>query len=214
MKLQIFQYVGIKGAALALLPSGAYGLVKLILTIVAAWFLVDRVGRRPLMLIGLALQMVSHIYIGAYLGSKTTSKSASDAAIAMVYVYALGYSVGLTVVQSIYGTEIFPIRIRGVSYAVIMCAHWFFQFAVVKVTPSMFVSLDVWGAYLFWALICATGLVLLGLWAPETKGVPMESMEELFAGKWYMLWRAKVDLTHKEESSVDRSINIDIAEKA
>ncbi|KAH8812115.1 putative transporter [Xylogone sp. PMI_703] len=209
---QIFQYVGIKGAALALLPSGAYGLVKLTLTIVSAWFLVDRVGRRPLFLGGLFLQLVSHAYIGAYLGTKTSSKSASDAAIAMVYVYALGYSVGLTVVQSIYGTEIFPTRIRSVSYAVIMCAHWFFQFAVVKVTPSMFVSLNVWGAYLFWAMICASGLVLLGIWAPETKGVPMEMMEDLFAGKWYMGWKAKVDFT--EASRIDRSISINAMSKA
>lgn len=59
----------------------------------------------------------------------------------------------------------------------------------------MFVSLDVWGAYVFWALICFIGFVILGVWAPETKGIPMERMEELFAGRWWMGWRAKVDLT-------------------
>lgn len=143
--------------------------------------------------------MVSHIYMAVYMGGATTGKSASDAAIAMVFVYAVGWSVGLTVVQSVYGTEIFPTRIRGVAYSIIMAVHWFFQFGVVKVTPLMFVSMHIWGAYLFWALICATGIVLLGLWAPETKGVPMEKMEELFAGNWWMGWKATVDLSESDE---------------
>lgn len=98
-------------------------------------------------------------------------------------------------VQYLYSTEIYPTRIRNVCYAFNMACHWFFQFAVVRVTPNMFASLDIWGAYVFWALECAVGLVLLWLWAPETKGVPMERMEELFAGKWYMGWKAKVDLS-------------------
>jgi hypothetical protein len=59
----------------------------------------------------------------------------------------------------------------------------------------MFVSLDIYGAYIFWSIVCAIGLILLGLMAPETKGIPMERMEELFAGRWWMGWKAKVDLT-------------------
>lgn len=101
-------------------------------------------------------------------------------------------SIGLCTVQYLYGTEVFPTRIRSVSYATSMALHWFFQFAVVRVTPNMFVSLDVWGAYVFWALICGIGIVVLGLWAPETKGVPMERMGELFTGHWWMGWRAKL----------------------
>ena len=79
-----------------------------------------------------------------------------------------------------------------------MSLHWFFQFAVVRVTPNMFVSLHIYGAYIFWATICLIGFVTLGVWAPETKGIPMERMEELFAGKWYMGWRARVDLRGAE----------------
>lgn len=80
-----------------------------------------------------------------------------------------------------------------------MALHWFFHFAVVRVTPTMFVSLDIYGAYMFWAVICAAGFVLLGVWAPETKGIPMEKMDALFAGPWWMGWRAKVDLSHSDE---------------
>jgi hypothetical protein len=72
-----------------------------------------------------------------------------------------------------------------------MSLHWFCQFAVVRVTPVMLAALNKWGAYVFWSMICAVGIVVLGLWAPETKGVPLESMGQLFEKPWYMCWRSK-----------------------
>ena len=189
----VFQYAGIVGDSMSLISSGAYGIVKLVFTLAFTWGLIDIFGRRRCTLTGLALQLAAHIYMAIYMGLQPGSshnKSASDAAIASVFVYAVGWSVGLCTVPYLYGTEIFPTRIRSISYAVSMGLHWFFQFAVVRVTPNMFVSLKVWGAYLFWAIICALGLIILGVWMPETKGVPIERMDELFVGPWYLRWRA------------------------
>lgn len=192
---QIFEYAGVQGSNLSLITSGAYGAVKLVFTMVFTWGMVDVIGRRRCFMTGLFLQCITHVYMAIYMAIwiDSENKSASDAAIASVFVYAVGWSVGLCTVQYLYGTEIYPTRIRSVCYAANMTLHWFFQFAVVRVTPNMFVSLDIWGAYVFWACICAAGLVVLGLWVPETKGVPMERMTELFAGPWYMGWRARVD---------------------
>jgi hypothetical protein len=192
---QIFAYAGIQGESTALISSGAYGIVKLVFTMVFAWGLIDRIGRRRCFLAGLSLQLAAHVYMAVYMSLQPAvagNKSASDAAIASVFIYAVGWSIGLCTVQYIYGTELFNTRIRSVSYASSMALHWFFQFAVVRVTPNMFVSLDVWGAYVFWAMICGAGIVILGLWAPETKGVPMERMGELFQGHWWMGWKAKL----------------------
>ena len=55
----------------------------------------------------------------------------------------------------------------------------------------MLVTLHIWGAFMFWAIVRAVGLVLLGLMAPETRRVPIEDMVELFAGSWYHTWKAK-----------------------
>jgi hypothetical protein len=190
---QIFEYAGVTGTSTSLITSGAYGVVKLVFTMIFTWGLVDKIGRRKCVTVGLSLQCITHIYMAIYMAQwrDTENKSASDAAIASVFIYAAGWSVGLCTVQYLYSTEIYPTRIRGVCYAANMALHWFFQFAVVRVTPNMFVSLHVYGAYIFWATVCASGLVLLGLWAPETRGLPMEAMEELFEGRWWFGWRAR-----------------------
>jgi hypothetical protein len=53
--------------------------------------------------------------------------------------------------------------------------------------------------------------VILGLWAPETKGVPMERMGELFQGHWWMGWRAKLgpQSIDSEEASKDGRSSVD-----
>lgn len=189
----IFQYAGIEGPQTSLITSGAYGLVKLFITMIFAWGLIDRLGRRRCFMTGLILQGATHIYMAIFFGAiGRGNKSASDAAIASVFVYATGWSIGLCTIPYIYGAEIFPTKVRSFAYATTMGLHWFWQFAVVRVTPVMLAALNKWGAYVFWASICAIGIVVLGLWAPETKGVPLERMDELFEHKWYRCGKAKL----------------------
>lgn len=203
----IFESAGVTGNATSLVSSGAYGIVKLVFTMAFTWGLIDYLGRRRCALLGLSLQLAGHVYLACYMGilrpsngSEPINRSASNAAIASIFVYAVGWSIGLCTIPYLYGTEIFPTRIRSVAYAVSMSLHWSFQFAVVRVTPNMFVSLDTWGAYLFWTIICFTGLVVLGVWMPETKGVDIERMGELFDGPWYLRWRARVKSKEMEQA--------------
>lgn len=212
----IFKYAGITGNSTSLVSSGAYGIVKLVFTMAFTWFLIDIVGRRRCTMTGLSLQLAAHLYMAIYMGLQPDSgrnKDASNAAIASIFIYAVGWSIGLCTMPFVYGTEIFPTRIRNVSYATGTALHWLFQFAVVRVTPNMFSSLHVWGAYCFWAAICFSGIVVLGIWMPETKGVPMEHMGELFDGPWYLHWRASVSLpeVHRQSVLYSKSTDVGIA---
>ncbi|KID83056.1 Sugar/inositol transporter [Metarhizium guizhouense ARSEF 977] len=198
---EIFRLAGITTNR-ALINAGGYGATKLVFTMVFTWGLIDYFGRRRCFMTGLAMQCATHIYMAIYMAiwRRSDNQSASTAAIASVFVYAIGWSIGLCTVQYLYGTEILPTRVRGVCYSVNMMVHWLFQFAVVRTTPPMFRNLDVWGAYVFWALVCFIGLIVLGIWAPETKGVPLERMGELFEGPWYKTWKAKVNMNGDGES--------------
>ncbi|EUC28095.1 hypothetical protein COCCADRAFT_110045 [Bipolaris zeicola 26-R-13] len=189
----IFQYAGVKGPQTSLITSGAYGIVKLVITMIFAWGLIDKLGRRRCFTTGLILQGATHIYMAIYFGAiGQGNQHASDAAIACVFIYAIGWSLGLCTIPYIYCSEIFPTKVRSFGYATTMGLHWFWQFAVVRVTPVMLAALNKWGAYTFWALVCAIGLVVLRLWAPETKGVPLERMHELFEKPWYKSGAAKL----------------------
>lgn len=206
---QIFGYAGVTVHNTSLITSGAYGIVKLVFTMIFTWGMVDVIGRRRCFVSGLLMQLLAHVFMAIYMGVWVShdriNKQASDAAIASVFVYAVGWSIGLCTVQYLYGTEIFPTRIRNVCYAFNMALHWLFQFAVVRVTPNMFVSLHIYGTYIFYACFSFAGLVVLGLWAPETKGVPMERMEELFSGPWWLGWKARVDTDASDTQTLRRS---------
>lgn len=205
-RAQIFTYAGIVGTDTSLITSGVYGVIKLVFTMVFTWGLVDVIGRRRCMLTGVGLQCITHLYLSIYMAIFRGGHNdhASNAAIASVFIYAIGWSIGLCTVQYLYSTEIFPTRIRSVCYATNMALHWFFQFAIVRVTPNMFVTLDVYGAFVFWALVCAVGWFLLALMAPETKGIPMEKMDELFGGRWWMGWKAKVDVSETQSADAQK----------
>lgn len=206
---QIFVYAGVTSHDTSLITSGAYGIVKLVFTMVFTWGMVDVIGRRRCFIMGLSMQLIAHVFMAIYMGVWVShgriDKPASDAAIASVFLYAVGWSIGLCTVQYLYGTEIFPTRIRNVCYAFNMALHWFFQFAVVRVTPNMFVSLHIYGTYTFYAVFSFAGLVVLGLWAPETKGVPMERMEELFSGHWWLGWKARAEVDSSDTQTLRRS---------
>ncbi|QPG95088.1 hypothetical protein C2857_007631 [Epichloe festucae Fl1] len=190
---EIFRYAGITSNR-ALINAGGYGATKLVFTMIFMWGLIDYFGRRRCLMAGLAIQCVTHIYMAVYMAlwRRDHSSAASGAAIASVFIYAMGWSIGLCTVQYLYGTEILPTRVRGVCYAVNMMIHWLFQFAVVRTTPQLFRELNIWGAYAFWALVCFIGLFVLGVWAPETKGIALERMGELFDGPWYKCGKAKI----------------------
>jgi MFS family permease len=174
------------------------------------WVLFDRVGRRFALIAGLSTQLIAHVYMALYmaifrpasLSSTDASKeqvneSASDAAIAMVFIYTVGWSIGLCTVPYMYTNEIYSTRHRGLCYSANMAVHWLSQFDLVRALPNMLVTLDVYGAYIFFCCVCGVGLLLLGFWVPETRKVPMERMEEFFKpnGNRWTSWKAKLDST-------------------
>ena len=77
--------------------SGMYGLSKFFMSILASFFLIDALGRRKSLFIGISLQMVSHIYLGVYIKfhqAGPVPTAASHAAVAALFIHALGYAIG------------------------------------------------------------------------------------------------------------------------
>lgn len=161
-----------------LLNIVATGVIALLSNIVAMP-LVDRFGRRPLMLFGCASIGAFHVAIAItyHFGVKgTLPLSLTLAAIA-------SYGLSLAPVTWVLIAEIFPLRIRGRAVASAVSSLWIACFLVTYTFPFIVRRIGVSGAFWFYAMVCMAGLAFVYFQIPETKGRSLEEIERQFAGK-------------------------------
>ncbi|VUC30996.1 unnamed protein product [Clonostachys rosea] len=200
-----FQVLGFQGTSVKLFSTGIYGIVKGAGATVTFLFLVDRFGRRPLLLIGSALCAFSMYYVAVYskiTNSFTTSQepnAASNSAVAFIYIFGLGYAVGWNLPWVI-AAEIFPTRIRSFCLVLTTCSHWLGQFYTSYAVTRMFASIT-YGTFLFFGSMSILGAIYVYLFIPETNGVPLEQMDLLFEAPGLAPQQMKYFKDHREAYS-------------
>ncbi|KAB8218455.1 general substrate transporter [Aspergillus novoparasiticus] len=157
----------------------------LIFCVAASLCFVDVLGRRKSLMTGITIQIICHSYLAGYLSfftkeTSTMPKGASDAAIAFIYIHALGWAIGLYTLPYLFGAELWPSRIRSFGGALSQCFHWLFYFAITKATPSLFTGLHTWGAFVLFAGFCLVALVYTFFLVPETSGLSLEEINKIF----------------------------------
>lgn len=166
---RIFEMAGL-GEKAALLQSIGIGVTNLVFTFVGLW-LIDRVGRRTLLIIGSLGYIVS-------LGLCSWAFAAGVPSIvpACLFGFIAAHAVGQGAVIWVFIAEIFPDRHRATGQAIGCGTHWVMAAALTTVFPA-FVSL--FPPSVVFAFFCGM-MVLQLLWAvammPETKGVPLEEL--------------------------------------
>ncbi|KAJ6157701.1 hypothetical protein N7470_005293 [Penicillium chermesinum] len=172
--------------------SGMYSTSKIFFTLIACFFLVDSIGRRRCLMLGACLQMCSDIYLGVYLKYEqagSTSTASSQGALAFMFIHALGYAIGLYMLPYLFGGEVWPNRIRSFGGAISQCFHWLFFFAMLFALPSLLDATNNWGAFLFFAGCCFLAQVYVFFMVPETSGLSVEELDEVFEGPWLSAYR-------------------------
>ncbi|KAL3457656.1 general substrate transporter [Aspergillus heterothallicus] len=185
--------VGIEGdAAYSLFVTGMYSMSKFFFTLIASFFFVDAIGRRNSLFLGITIQMLSDTYIGVYIKYHQAGPvpvAAGKAALAAIFIHGFGYAIGLLILPYIFVSELWPNQLRSFGAALTQFFHWWFFFGVNKGVPSLLSSTDNWGAFLFFAGWCFLALVYAFCVVPETAGVPLEKLDELFEGPWWNTWK-------------------------
>jgi sugar porter (SP) family MFS transporter len=172
----IFKFAGLSSASVALLASVGVGVVNVVLTLVAMQ-LIDRVGRRPLLLVSLAGMALSLLVLGLAFALPQFSGSLGWIAIASLMVYVGSFAVGLGPVFWLMLSEIYPLRVRGRAMSVGTVANWG---ANLIVALSFLTLTQVLGKPATFGLY---GIVSIGAWlfvfflVPETKGKSLEQIE-------------------------------------
>jgi sugar porter (SP) family MFS transporter len=175
----IFGFTGIDSDAAAILASVAVGVVNVGMTIVAI-FLLDRVGRRPLLLwgttlMGIALAALAIVFLS---GAGSTAESAIAVGSLMLYVGAFAVSLGP--IFWLLNAEIYPLRVRSKAAAVGTMANWLFNFIVSLTFLTLIDDLGRSGAFFLYAGICLVTLIFCWRLVPETKGKHLEDIQAIF----------------------------------
>jgi SP family galactose:H+ symporter-like MFS transporter len=172
----IFKFAGLSSASAAILASVGVGVINVVLTVVAMQ-LIDRVGRRPLLLVSLAGMALSLFVLGLAFSLPQLSGSLGWIAVSSLMLYVGSFAVGLGPVFWLIISEIYPLRIRGRAMSVGTVANWG---ANLIVALSFLTFTQVLGkAATFWLY----GVVSIGAWlfalflVPETKGRSLEEIE-------------------------------------
>ncbi|GAB1197814.1 hypothetical protein APSETT444_007117 [Aspergillus pseudonomiae] len=197
---QIFGYLGIDGDEAKFLATGIYGVVKFVSTVCFALFIVDFIGRRRSLITGICLQLITLIFVGAYLGvtshlstdeigATPSASRTSTAAIVAIFLHAVAWSIGWFSIPYLIGSEIFPIRIRSLNMSISMAFHWAFYFACSRAMPSLLAATHKWGAFVFFGCICLTSLVYVFFAMPDTTGRSLEELDSLFQRPWYTVYQ-------------------------
>src|ERR1700723_1318234 len=162
----------------AFLQSVLVSLVNLIFTLVALW-LVDRAGRKTLILAGTAVQFMSFALVGWFYHSHGSGVVVLILVMAFVAGHALGNGVACWVIIS----EIYPTKVRGRGMSIATTALWLVGYLGNQLFPLMQKHLGSDGT--FWCFSAGALLtVLLVAWlVPETKGRSLEEITKLWTAE-------------------------------
>ncbi|KAF9267798.1 sugar transporter [Marasmius fiardii PR-910] len=222
----IFKNLGLTGNTTSLLATGVVGVAMFLATIPAVIW-VDQLGRKPVLVSGAFMMAACHFIVAALSGSFgndwpkyaapffylvriieeliTTSVvtlvslppvvldlivlivilAAGWAACAFVWIFAIGFGYSWGPCAWIIVAEIYPLSVRGKGLSIAASSNWMNNFIVGQVTPSMIQNIT-FGTFIFFGV-------------PETKGVTLEEMEEVFSGS--------TGLAHEDQQRLD-AINV------
>ncbi|MGX1928684.1 sugar porter family MFS transporter [Flagellimonas sp. 2504JD4-2] len=173
---EILEQAGLGGKE-SLFNSIAIGIVNLIFTIIGVRLL-DKLGRRQLIIIG----SIGYIFSLIMVGICFQQQLASSFTLLFICLFVASHAIGQGAVIWVFISEIFPNRVRAYGQSWGTSTHWVFAALITLVTPIFlddqegYMKDTVWYIYYFFAGM----MVLQLLWAifkmPETKGVSLEEL--------------------------------------
>jgi sugar porter (SP) family MFS transporter len=162
---------------LSLILGGVFATVYALATI-PSFFMVERVGRRNLFLIGFLGQGLSFIITMGCLVQNNEQNS--KGAVVGIFLFICFFAFTTLPLPWIYPPEINPLRTRTMAAAASTCTNWICNFAVVMFTP-VFSDQSGWGIYLFFALVNFIAIPFAWFFYAETAGRDLEEIDIIFA---------------------------------
>lgn len=183
----VFRSIGITGTNTGLFTTGLFGVVKTTITFVWLLYMIDHFGRRNLLMWGAILGSLCMWYIGAYIAIADTRANPSSSlssggisAMVFFYLWTASYTPSWNGTPWVLNSEMFDQNVRTLAQAFAAANNWFWNFIIARFTPQMFDNMY-YGVYFFFASMMIIAAIFVFFLVPETKGIPLEKMDRLFA---------------------------------
>ncbi|KAG9858901.1 quinate permease, partial [Aureobasidium melanogenum] len=190
----VFKSLGIVGGNTSFLTTGLFGVVKTIFTLIWLFFLIDKFGRRNLLLVGAVGGATCMLILGGYLASPLVDTSSAATAVAkplssggiaavfFFYLWTAFYTPSWNGTPWVINSEMYEQNVRSLGQAMAAASNWFWNFIIARFTGQMFANMGKsgCGVYFFFAGMMLLSVLFVWFMIPETKSVPLESMNRLF----------------------------------
>ena len=171
---EIFSHAGFGSDDTRILATVGIGAVNCATTVLAM-FLIDRVGRRPLLVLGFAGAAATMLLIA--LAVTVPSAFPAGLVIALLLLYIASFAISIGPLPHVMMSEVFPLHQRGPGMSAASISNWGFNFLVVFAFPVLLAGPGLAFTFALFAAVCLGGLVFTLRRVPETTGHSLEAIE-------------------------------------
>jgi sugar porter (SP) family MFS transporter len=161
----------------AITQALSVGITNVIFTIIAILIL-DKVGRRPLLIIGTTGCVIALVVLGIFFASSTLKHDFSGLALVCLIVYIAAFAVGLGPVFWLMISEIFPLRVRSAAMSASTVANWASNFLVSTFFLTLTGAITIQGTFWLYAGFGVAAIIFFALRLPETKNRSLEEISD------------------------------------
>jgi SP family galactose:H+ symporter-like MFS transporter len=173
----IIQSAGISSASGAILATAGIGLVNVLMTVVAMW-LIDRKGRRPLLLTGIGGMAVMLGLLGLTFRLSSHSGGLAWLAVVGMMVYVASFAISLGPIFWLLISEIYPLPIRSSAEGLAATFNWGSNLIVTLTFLTLLQTLGTSWTFWLYGLLAVAAWIFSYHYVPETKGRTLEDIEE------------------------------------
>ncbi|NBA95714.1 sugar porter family MFS transporter [Pseudomonas sp. R5(2019)] len=165
------------GTNAALVATMGNGIISVIACLIGMWA-INRMGRRPMLLMGLVMVVVAQVFLGAVLNFMPSSLLQSYLALSGILVFLFFMQMCIGPVYWVLMSEIFPTHSRGLMNGISVGLFWVFNAIVAFAFP---ITLSIFGGMTFFlfAVLNIGSIIFCARCIPETKGLSLEEIEKL-----------------------------------
>jgi SP family galactose:H+ symporter-like MFS transporter len=175
----ILQSAGISSASGAILATAGIGVVNVLMTLVSMW-LVDRMGRRPLLLIGIAGIVITLAVLG--FAFFRPGGALAEVAVITLMAYVASFAISLGPIFWLLISEIYPLNIRGLAEGTAAAANWSANLLVSLTFLTLVEALGPARTFWLYSFFAVAAWIFSYYLVPETKGRTLEEIERSLHG--------------------------------